>query len=249
MSFSGLQRNISENLEILTEWNYLWLRVSFPLTLLITAGNTIALTVFLKKSFLIKKSTYLLVNLTIVDLLVGVSAVERSLAVFLPFHHRLFKSSHYLIAIAVVWLLTVCGLVTIIIMVSNFFNTAKSHHLPWLFTLSTPVLSLATMLASYLSIWIKLKFFTKFRRCRTIQENSKLTKTLFIVTLVSLGTWMPKTIQDNIYLHNIYDNPDVILYAILTSLLLINSLLNVIVYSFRMPEFRKELRNMFCKCK
>jgi hypothetical protein len=38
-------------------------------------GNSIALAVFLNKSFLVKKSSYLLVNLTIADLLVGVSGL------------------------------------------------------------------------------------------------------------------------------------------------------------------------------
>ncbi|XP_031552140.1 melatonin receptor type 1B-like [Actinia tenebrosa] len=291
MSFSGVLKNTSENLEIYTELNYLWVRTGFPLAFAVTVANSIALSVFLKKTFLVKKSSYLLVNLTIADLLVGISGIvhgallifcsepdiltlsgvtemcsiasifslalislERLVAVFWPFHHRIAKSAHYFLVIAVVWFLTVCQTMPIIVMQQHFLQSFDSKqffpYLRWITLL--PAASLATIVFSYLSIWVKLKFFTKFRHCRTIQENSKLTKTLFIVTVVSLATWLPKNIADSIYIINIHETlfiyKDAGLFVALFFLLLMNSLLNIIVYSFRMPEFRKELKDMFCKC-
>ncbi|XP_031550636.1 neuropeptide Y receptor type 2-like [Actinia tenebrosa] len=229
MSLSGVLKNTSENLEIYNEWDYLWVRTGFPLAFAITVANSIALAVFVKKTFLVKKSSYLLVNLTVADLLVGISGIvhgafilsssqpdsltlmavtalfsfasilsltvislERVVAVFWPFHHRLAKSAHYFLVIAVVWFFTVTQVIPIFLI----------HHFPQFFDIKQflpyirgciillPAASLAIIVFSYLSIWVKLKFFTKFRHCRTIQENSKLSKTLFIVTVVSLATWL-----------------------------------------------------------
>ena len=278
-------------MDILTEFDYLWVRISFPLVFAITIANSIALAVFLKKSFLVKKSTYLLLSLTIADLLVGVSGIvhdafilsqpppsqsltliavtsmfstasilsltfislERLVAVFWPFHHRLAKSVHYFVAIAVAWVLTVC-LPTPLLLMLHFpkvFHFEKNVvHSRWI--ILVPCLSLAIIVFSYLFIWIKLTFFTKFRNCRTIQENSKLTKTLFIVTSVSLATWLPKTTTDSLKFLNLYDNmfmyEDSGQYVAITFLLFSNSFLNLVVYAFRMPEFRRELSYMFCKC-
>jgi hypothetical protein len=111
----------------------LYYRTVISFSIAITVGNAIALAVFLRKS------SYLLVNLTTADLLVGVSrtiaginfesefnlseiferflimlttcisivtlsviSVERVLAVFWPFHHRLAKRWNYFTAIGVV---------------------------------------------------------------------------------------------------------------------------------------------------
>jgi hypothetical protein len=259
------------------------------LSFAIIFGNSIALAVFLRKAFLVKKSTYLLVNLTIADLLVGVSycifgifsapfgsndsgkytlfvvensfivltttasvltlsaiSVEKVFAVFWPFHHRLAKRWHYFTAIGFVWLFSVITFAACTVL---GYTVGLEKPVTLAILNAYALISLITILVSYLSIWIKMTLFTKFRRCRTIQENSKLTKTLFIVTLVSLGTWLPKMIIDLAFIDKIIIkgySPISFLGALI--LLFSNSFLNLVVYLFRMPEFRRELRNMFCKC-
>ena len=210
-------------------------QILIPISCLIVLGNSIALAVFLKKSFLVKKSTYLLVNLTVADLLVGITvlihlfstsfvedrvyltivlnilpgfqmlatsasvitlaliSLERVFAVFWPFHHRLGKRWHYLTAIAVVWILA--GLSAVGYVILAYKDHLKSI-LGFFLLQSYAVVSLVAIFFSYLVIWIKVKFFTKFRQSRIIQESSQLTKTLFILTLVSLATCLPKLIVD-----------------------------------------------------
>ncbi|XP_031564292.1 melatonin receptor type 1B-like [Actinia tenebrosa] len=263
-----------------------WLRKLLPLCILIVVANLIALAVFLKRSLLVKKSTYLLVNLTIADLLVGFSgvilevlwkifpsleytymhmiyggfvvfstsssiltlaviSVERVIAVFWPFHHRLAKRWHFLTTIGFVWLLSVVAGITYSFFCRAISNKRLSAEVNYSII---SVASLSTILASYLSIWIKMTFFTKFRRSRTIQENSKLTKTLFIVTLVSLGTWMPRTVADIVLLLEVDTIVSKIeVYQVVYIVFLSNSFLNLAVYLFKMPEFTKELRNL-CIC-
>lgn len=258
--------------------NY-WIAL-LPLGIVITVGNSIAVAVFLRKSFLVKKSSYLLVNLTIADLLVGVTGVvfgilivsdsffnmtgtefiflvtsvmlfkllaslislvvisfERVFAVFWPFHHRLAKRCHYFTAIAFVWFASVVISVIFVVTEGLMKKTQRNNFLSPIFVASLILISL-----SYLSIWIKLTFFTKFRRCRTIQENSKLVKTLFMVTAVSLGTWLPECIGEFV---EISQSLKIAALTILQS----NSIINIVVYLFRMPEFKKELKYMFFECK
>jgi hypothetical protein len=291
MADNQLDQSIERNISV-EEKDYVWSGTIFPLSLAIVVGNSIALAIFLKKSFLVKKSNYLLVNLTIADLLVGISgiifaitnvtfiyfstnfaklevfkilaavcmcnvstsiftlsviSVERVLAVVWPFHHRLAKRWHYLTAIGTVWLLS---LITTTMYTLEFKKFGLGEVGYAAVTYLFMVISLVTIFVSYFSIWIKMTFFTKFRHCRTVHENNKLAKTLLILTLVSLGTWLPKIIADIVIITYKLPQTELTssLYMIMFTLLFCNSLLNLVIYTFRMPEFRRELKNMFCQC-
>ncbi|CAH3168319.1 unnamed protein product [Porites lobata] len=80
------------------------------------------------------------------------------------------------------------------------------------------------------------------------EMNQKLVKTLFMVTILSLISWLPL----QVILILLYYYPNV---KITANILLIvrlfqyfNSLLNPIVYNLRMPDFRKEMINLICAC-
>ena len=283
----GITSDHDEHNEYGVLYDNLWLKCNLPVCIIIVIANFVALVVFLRRSFLIKKSTYLLVNLTIADLLVGLVlllvslcantnecklfstpnaiitadilpllvrsasvftlsfiAVERTVAVFWPFHHRLAKRWHYFTAIGFVWLLAT----TRAVLYAFFYSIIKFKMRAITIVNITMTFNLVMIVCSYVSIWIKLTFFTKFRRCRTIQENSKLTKTLFIMTVVSIATLSPLMSADAALFYGgiqVFSTP--IVFPILFAILLCNSFLNVVVYWFRMPEFRKGLRNIFCE--
>ena len=76
-------------------------------------------------------------------------------------------------------------------------------------------------------------------------RNKKLAKTLFIVTILSLITWLPTgfSLASPSYLRDASS-----LYVQITlTLQFANSFLNPIVYCFRMTEFKMSLKKLFCR--
>ncbi|EDO30116.1 predicted protein [Nematostella vectensis] len=108
---------------------------------------------------------------------------------------------------------------------------------------------LAVITICYVSIWIKMRFGKTFDNEQASRNNAKLAKTLSIVTLITLACYLPYTI----YLSILYGmgtstwaTPVTLL--VFQMLLVSNSFWNVLVYSIRIPEFRKELCNLARQC-
>ena len=81
-------------------------------------------------------------------------------------------------------------------------------------------------------------------------RERKLTKTLFIVTLVSLLMWLPFAIYHVLGLATgVFSNLSMLVrFRILNSLIVLffaNSLVNPILYTFVMPEFKRALVSLF----
>ena len=78
------------------------------------------------------------------------------------------------------------------------------------------------------------------------KRNKELAKTLFIVTLLSLITWLPFTVVHNLQFTlkgNVAIGP---VFGDVTQFLqLSNSFINPVVYCFRMPLYRRALREIF----
>ena len=114
---------------------------------------------------------------------------------------------------------------------------------------SAKLLCLVTISVSYLAIRIKLNF-----RARTIngahirknepQQNAKLSRTLFIMITASLLFWVPSIVFFPIQ----YLCPEcvpLLVYHIFTIMFrLANSLVNPIIYSFRMPLFMETFKRV-----
>lgn len=155
---------------------------------------------------------------------------------------------------------TLCFCPMLLLVPLLYFSWLSS---PWngytpLLNLMIPILSsasvlgfcLVVVLCSYLAIW-------KFKRNEVPgipidrrQQNKKLALTLSIVTFLSVLTWLPFLVGIVI----IITVPEMggvknSLYNIGRLLQLANSSINPIVYYARMPEFRKQLRNMILKQK
>ena len=172
-------------------------------------------------------------------------SLERSHATFRPFKHRLIKSWVYVVAIVAVWVFPV---ITLVIREIEWFLIR--HHL-YLWE-SHCCLCLIVTFVSYTSILFKFRFGAHPQRhCAAALRQRKLTVTLFITTLVSLLLWLPY----NIYLVVVWLT-DICNYRItypeglsfgfsLRFLLYSNSLVNPILYTIRMPDFKKALLSFF----
>jgi len=105
------------------------------------------------------------------------------------------------------------------------------------------IVCLFVVCVSYASISVKIH--------GAVRRERKLTKTLFIMTLVSLLMWMPSPIFDLIIIlaTEIFPNFSITVFHRITLSLFVlfyeNSLVKPIVYTFRMPEFKRALVSLF----
>lgn len=118
---------------------------------------------------------------------------------------------------------------------------------PW-FSIAYMFVCLITISCAYCVIW----FFYKKKDPRLPpnrhERDKELAKTLFIVTLLSLITWLPFTVTGT--MRNTLKMPGVfgpVLVGVTRFLRLANSFINPIVYCFRIPLFRRTLTEMFLK--
>ena len=92
---------------------------------------------------------------------------------------------------------------------------------------------------SYVAILIKVRGGTQPQGHGLTERNRKLTTSLLILTVVSLVTWMPFIILHFLHLlnENFAIHPNTLYFFKL--LHYVNSLVNPIIYAFRIPKFRK----------
>jgi len=199
--------------------------------LAVTIGNSFTIAVFRKHKLALRRTFYLLINLTVADLMIGITAsvqlafniynmatsqqmtrlakfdavhtffgtasivslltiaLETLYAIAWPFRHRLTSKRTYILWIAVVWCFSA---VLFALELSRKFSSTTIDDLfsIWFVTCGIIVI-LITISCSYLAIW----FYSK-KEIPGISQNSRLktkkrAKTLFIVTLLSVITWLP----------------------------------------------------------
>mgnify|MGYP000306094407 CR=1 FL=1 len=253
----------------LSSWNMFWLLCFGLLAILIVFGNTLTIWIFLKQKQR-KRTSFLLISLSVADLLVGlltiplfiaafeassstvsmvfsrvdvftalasiftlgVISLERMFAVAWPYRHRTLKLRAYICAIATPWIMA--AMITVLVFtLSNV----------WGLLIFCPAAPLIVMCLAYYVIWKKQR--SPMGNQNQLRE-ARLAKTLFLITGASILTWLPFQIL-NIVLH--FGVTANFLYSTLTILLVrvlqfSNSLVNVIIYPFRIPGFRKTLWRM-----
>ena len=269
----------------------IWFTVFNAEFVAIVTVNLLSILLFIKNRSLRTRSMYLVISLTVTDMLVGVLSagyvqfrflrrcrliklnlsfevrlslasfsesfffvslkniamisLERFHATFRPFRHRLIKRWVYVIAITVVWVFPVIGcviyVVDILYLNGYFLYIAVSYCL----------LCLIVTFVSYTSILFKFRFGTHPQRhCAAALRQRKLTVTLFITTLVSILLWLPYIIYLLVYWStNIFNSLSAtekfrLCFSFLF-LLFANSLVNPILYTIRMPDFKKALLSLF----
>ena len=168
-------------------------------------------------------------------------SLERTDATFRPFKHRIIKKWVFGFIITIIWV--TCGLS--VFAIYYLVNSPESYY----YTLGSIIgFCLFVVCVSYASIFVKISCGAHPQRHGATSKERKLTKTLFIVTLVSLLMWLPITIYSLLkatfqsflpwrVTRHLYHAFAVLFYA--------NSLINPILYAIRIPDFKRALISLF----
>ena len=267
----------------------IWFAACLAVAVAIVTVNLLSIILFIKNSNLRTRGMYLVINLTVVDILVGglstlypllintqivcktvivrlpregdsllyfvslwftltsltnitVISLERMHATFRPFSHRVIKKWVYGVTICVVWVLA--GMISTATMLLSFFgkNWSQFQYL-WQ---SYCLLCLFVTCACYASIIVKICFGARPQHHGAARRQRKLTGTLFIVTIVSLLLWLPFAVATFVFyttdsIRSLSFTKGMRLNLSLLLLFCTNSFVNPVVYTIRMPEYRKAL--------
>ena len=170
-------------------------------------------------------------------------SVERAFALIWPLRHRVTSTKVYIYSVAIIWLAGLC------LGVLNFLTKngiIDVRH--YLFAYSIIIfLSLFVICSSYLLIRKRLcnrNPVINEAVCRKrVKQNAKYSKTFFIVIGASVTLWAPIMTLYNI--NNLWLGLLLGFMDYLTNFLhATNSLVNSIIYSFRIAVFKKTLTQL-----
>ena len=178
-----------------------------------------------------------------------VISLDRMHASFRPFRHRNIKKWAYVVTIAGVWILTAMMVIPYPL-ISLYWNLNQQWQLlfPLYLWRSYCFLCLIVICVSYTSIALKFWCGTRPLSHGAANRQRKLTVTLFIMTIVSLLLWLPYVIYTFVLrfvLVRFSFLTHLRLRLSLTLLYHTNSLVNPIIYTIRMSEFRRALLILF----
>ena len=174
----------------------------------------------------------------------GAISLERTHATFRPFQHCLIKKKIFGAAVGIVWITT--GLISTSFVLVNVLHSQALY----IFDISCFSFFLfcdLIIVVSYSSIAIKVACGTLPHHHGATSRERVLTKTMFLVTVVSLLLVLPyiisKTLENMLLPTYAMISPRT--YFRLNNFLLFlcyaNSLVNPVLYAFRMPEFKRAL--------
>ena len=172
-------------------------------------------------------------------------SLDRLHATIRPFRHRLIKKWVYGVTIAGVWVLAAMVTAMCLIPLLRF----REYLFGIYFTQSYCCLCLFVICVSYSIIIAKFLCGAHPQHHGAANRERKLTVTLFITTIVSLLMWLPYAVYTFVFLGIVkflsFQELELHLHFSLTILYLMNSLVNPVVYTIKMPEFRKALLLLF----
>ena len=177
---------------------------------------------------------------------IAVISLDRMHATIRPFRHRLIKKWVYGVTIAGVWVLA--AMVSTACFILAAYGKEWSYH--FYLWQSYCCLCLLVICVSYSIIAVRFLCGAHPQHHGADNRQRKLTVTLFIMTIVSLLTWLPFAV----YIFLLFQSSIINFLSIqefvrldnsLRTLYFINSFVNPIVYTIRMPEFRKALLLLF----
>ena len=267
----------------------IWFAAFLAVAVAIVTVNLLSIILFIKNSNLRTRGIYLVINLTVADILVGglstinlllinthngcktgivrspwkgymitwflfywfpltsltnitVISLERMHATFRPFRHRVIKKWVYGVTICVVWVLA--GMISTAIFMLKLFDKEESHsQFLWQ---SYCLLCLFIICACYASIIVQICCGARPQHHGAARGQRKLTVTLLIMTIVSLLLWLPYAIATFVFhttdsIRSLSFTKGMRLNLSLLLLFYTNSFVDPVVYTRRMPEYRKAL--------
>ena len=272
----------------------IWFTAMLILSLATVTLNIITVIAFVSNSQVRKRSTYILISLSVADMMVGAVTVpvdlselggftcglwkyeiptwfyffqnavhalfplaslshlvavslERLYVTLCPFKYRSVKDKTYGIVIVIVWLIPT--LAAIVHVIAFEFGSIRSYMFTWI---CYPPVVLVSICVIYLIILIKVRCSSLPRRHGAANRERNLTITLFTVTAVSLLAWIPRAVlvfaqHFREILFEISISTVMRMNMVTVILYQANSLVNPIVYTIRMPEFRKAASTLLYK--
>ena len=167
--------------------------------------------------------------------------LERTHATFRPFKHRLVKKKIFVAVAAIVWIAAgaiSAGIVSQSALKSLFSKRRRKFSILFY---SSALAGLLTITVCYSSIAIKIVYGTQSHHRSATSRGRKLTKTLFIVTVVSLLLTLPVVIVHLCFSLQLYTSIPFHLGFSSFFMFFANSLVNPLLYAVRIPEFRRAL--------
>ena len=254
----------------------IWCPVFAMEAVAIVIGNLLTIVVFARDARLRKPSSYFIISLALADLCIGLFtlplwiyqltglgnlwhsvtflavdiftnvasisnlaaiSLERLYAIMLPWRHRATSKSQVLFFIVAIWMLSgvISGLYMFAHLVLFSSLGALYSWLPYF------CLLLLIICVSYSAVFVKMRRGNQ----RRLDSERKLTITLFMATAFSLVAHLPMVVLGVLFFALGTRMNDLFL-NILSFLNFGNSLVNPLLYSFRMPDFRKAVCSLFC---
>ena len=172
-------------------------------------------------------------------------SLERAYAFIWPLRHRTSSTKTYVYSVIFVWIAVLSVGVVAMLAAYGHLDTSQL----WVALCCVLLLALITICISYLAIRKKLTnpevsaIGEVHNRQNASEQNTKLSRTLFIVIAVSLGSCFPSILAYPIhsFCSNCLPGP---LIHVCGALQLVNSLVNPIIYCFRIPIFRETLKRI-----
>ena len=171
-------------------------------------------------------------------------SLERAYALIWPLRHRVASTKVYNYGAFFAWLAALLtGTLTLLALYDLLDYTY------WVIAVGcAKVLCLVTICVSYLAIRTRLHckvpaIDSAHNRQNAAQRNAKLSRTLFIMITASLLFWVPSLV---VYFTNVVCSKCVplLVFHIFNLFRLANSLVNPIIYSFRIAVFRETFKRM-----
>ena len=174
----------------------------------------------------------------------AVISLERMCAVGWPLRHRTVNYRVYVCAISIPWIIAAIFTTLVVLRILNMIGREYFFYCLVLI----PGIPLITLCVANFVVWKKQK--SPFRNQNHIKREVKLAKTLALITGTSLFTWLPFQIMNILFELKVMENVHRIEFAffVIKTLQFSNSFVNVIVYPFRIPEFRRTLFQILNFC-
>ena len=185
--------------------------------------------------------SYYTMNFFLSASLINLAAIslERTHATFRPFRHRIIKKWVFWFISTIIWVTN--GLSSIALYYLLFYQTIYSYIIGSLMGFCIFIICVC-----YTSIFVKFSCGAHPQHHGAAGTERKLTKTLFIVTVVSLLLWLPIAIY---YLLPVYSFVpwwvNFRLFHAFSVLFFANSLVNPILYVIKIPDFKRALISLF----
>lgn len=164
-------------------------------------------------------------------------SLDRFYSVALPNWHRTTPGYLYCILITSIWALSGVFL-SIRILEDLAIVPDKSM---WYCTVVSFSLFLVVICFAYIGIWVRVMQRINEKTRSSIEKDKRLAKTLFLITSIFFLTWGPFQ-GINFFLRETDSccGKEMVIWINLTKMMqYINSFINPIIYTFKMPDFRR----------